>query len=223
MRSSASSRSRIVGVHGGDVADEAELGVAGAGDDEPGVLARQPDGERAVDVDAGDDVAVDLADEDHAGDVDGLGVGDPQAVAELGLLPEPVHERRDLGPAAVHDDRAQADGVQQHDVLGELARPARRSPWRCRRTSRRPPRRRTAGCTAAPRRAPRPGRRVVAPRHDGAHVLVDVGVGEVVGEEPRRAVAGAEVAAQGELGLRPRPPAASAPVGARPLDTTTSS
>ena len=62
--------------------------------DEAGVLAGQPDGERAVHVDAGDDVAVDLADEHHAGDVEGLGVGDPQAVAELGLLAEALHERR---------------------------------------------------------------------------------------------------------------------------------
>ena len=31
-----------------DVADEAELGVADVGGDEPGVLARQPDGQRAV-------------------------------------------------------------------------------------------------------------------------------------------------------------------------------
>ena len=34
-----------------------------------------------------DDLAVDLADQHHAGDVERLGVGDPQAVAELGSLP----------------------------------------------------------------------------------------------------------------------------------------
>ena len=51
-----------------------------------------------------DDVAVDLADEHHARDVERLGVGDPQAVAELGLLAEPLHEVADLRTAAVHDD-----------------------------------------------------------------------------------------------------------------------
>ena len=68
---------------------------------------------------ADDDLAVDLADEHHAGDVDGLGVGDPQAVEELGLLAEALHQVADLRTAAVHDDRAHADRAHQHDVLGE--------------------------------------------------------------------------------------------------------
>ena len=70
-------------VHRLHVADEAEVGVAGLGADEPGVLAAHADGQRAVHVDGADDVAVHLADEHHAGDVDGLGVGDALAVAEL--------------------------------------------------------------------------------------------------------------------------------------------
>ena len=119
MRSWASSDCTIAGFTFFDVADEAELGVAQAGLDQPGVLAREADGERAVGVDGGDDVAVDLADEHHAGDVEGLGVGDAEAVAELGLLAEPLHEVADLGAAAVHDDDADADRVQQHDVGGE--------------------------------------------------------------------------------------------------------
>ena len=69
-----------------------------------------------------DDLAVHLADQHHAGDVDGLGVGDALAVAELGHLAEPLHEVADLRTAAVHDDRPEADGVHQHDVLGEGGR-----------------------------------------------------------------------------------------------------
>ena len=66
-----------------------------------------------------DQLRVDLADQHHAGDVDGLGVGDPQAVAELGRLAEPRHQLADLGAAAVDDDRPHADEAHQHDVLGE--------------------------------------------------------------------------------------------------------
>ena len=102
-----------------DVADEAELGVAGGGPDQPGVLAADADGVVAVQVDRRDELRVDLADQHHAGDVDGLGVGDPQAVAELGGLAEPGHQRADLRAAAVDDDRAHPDEAHQHDVLGE--------------------------------------------------------------------------------------------------------
>ena len=41
-------------------------------------------------------------------DVDALGVGDAQAVDELGLLAEASHEVGDLRAAAVHDDRVHA-------------------------------------------------------------------------------------------------------------------
>ena len=72
-----------------------------------------------MDVDARHDVAVDLADQDHAGDVEGLGVGDAQAVAELRLHAEPAHQLADLRAAAVHDHRPDADRAQQHDVVRE--------------------------------------------------------------------------------------------------------
>ena len=107
------------GVDGVDVADEAELGVAGRRLDQPGVLAADADGVVAVEVDGRDELRVDLADEHHPGDVDGLGVGDPQPVAELGRLAQPLHQRADLRPAAVDDDGADADEAHQHDVLGE--------------------------------------------------------------------------------------------------------
>ena len=48
-----------------------------------------------------------------------LGVGDAQAVDELGLLAEPAHEVADLRAAAVHDDRVHADEAHEHDVLRE--------------------------------------------------------------------------------------------------------
>src|SRR5439155_19670509 len=53
-------------VDGGDVADIPEPRVAGDRSEQPAVLARQTDRQSAVHVDGGHDVAVDLADEDHA-------------------------------------------------------------------------------------------------------------------------------------------------------------
>ncbi len=108
-----------LGVDLGDVADEAELRVAGGRPDQAGVDAADADGVAAVHVDRGDELRVDLPLEHHAGDVDGLGVGDPQAVDELGFLAEPFHQLGDLRTAAVHDDRAHPDEAHQHDVLGE--------------------------------------------------------------------------------------------------------
>ena len=87
--------------------------------EQAGVAAADADGVVAVGVDGGDELRVDLADEHHPGDVDGLGVGDAQAAAELGGLAEAAHQRRDLRSAAVDDDRAHADEAHQHDVLGE--------------------------------------------------------------------------------------------------------
>ena len=107
-------------VDGDDVADVAELGVAGGGGDETGVLTREADRDRSVDVDDADDVAVHLADEHHPGDVERLGVGHPQAAPEFGHLAETGHQRADLRASTVHDDRQDADRLEQDDVLGEL-------------------------------------------------------------------------------------------------------
>jgi hypothetical protein len=107
------------GVDAADVAHEAEPGVALADGDEAGVLAREADGVGAVAVDGPHHLPVDLADQCHADDVDGLGVGDPQAVDEHGLLAEPGHQVGDLGPAAVDDDGVHADEPHEDDVLGE--------------------------------------------------------------------------------------------------------
>ncbi len=110
-----------LGVDLGDVADEAELGIACRGTDQTAIHPADADGEPPVDVDRGDELRVDLTLEDHAGDVDGLGVGHAETVDEFGLLSEPFHQCGDLGTAAVHDDRAHADQPHQDDVLGEQA------------------------------------------------------------------------------------------------------
>ena len=148
-----------------------------------------------MDVEGGHDVPVDLAHEDHAGDVEGLGVGHPQAVDELGDLAQPAHHVADLGAAAVDDHEPEADGVEEGDVLGEGGQP---------------------GVGLVPSPAGHEGAAAVLHHHhrvpeapdvgqgldqDGglvagvarwrapsrrAHVLVDVGVGEVVGEDRGR-------------------------------------
>ena len=102
-----------------DVADEPETGVALLDRDETAVLAGEADGVRAVTVQGGDDVTVDVADQGHADDVDGLGVGDAQPLDELGFFAEAPHEVGDLGAAAVHDDGVHADEAHEDDVLGE--------------------------------------------------------------------------------------------------------
>ena len=89
------------------------------GGEQPGVLAGEADGERAVLVDQPDQLALDLADQHHPDHVHRLGRGDPQAAAELRLDAEPVEHRGDLRAAAVHDDRLEAGEAQEDDVLGE--------------------------------------------------------------------------------------------------------
>ena len=70
-----------------DVADQAEVDVrspsttpaARAGTEQPGVLAGEADGERAVLVEQADELASDLAGEHHPDDVHHLGRRHPQA------------------------------------------------------------------------------------------------------------------------------------------------
>ena len=198
--------------------------MAGRRPDQAAVAAADADRVVAVHVDRGDELRVDLADEHHAGDVDGLGVGDPQAVAELGRLAEPRHQRGDLRSAAVDDDRAHPDEPHQHDVLrrtrrARRGRTCRRS--RCRRTSRRRSCRRSAGCTAAPRPASPPvrdGRLGSRSAHGMTPTLREAGglveserdvgglqrpagrtLGEVVDRAQRHDVAGAFVVAGGDV------------------------
>ena len=53
------------------------------GGEQAGVLAGEPDRQRAVLVDQADQLALDLADEHHPDDVHRLGGGDPQPAPEL--------------------------------------------------------------------------------------------------------------------------------------------
>ncbi len=93
--------------------------MARLGQDQAGVLAADADGQWAVQVDGGDDLPVDLADQDHPRDVHRLGVGDAMAVHELRDHAEALHERADLRATAMHHDRAQAHRAHQHHVLRE--------------------------------------------------------------------------------------------------------
>ena len=102
-------------------ADEADL--VGVGDrldlEQRPVLPRQPDRGLAGAVEPLDDFGVELADQDHLRHLDRLRVGDPQALVEPDLEPEPLHVAGDLGAAAVDDDRVEADVLEQDDVGGE--------------------------------------------------------------------------------------------------------
>src|ERR1700704_6741747 len=80
------------------------------------VIAAETYGRLAVTVDAHDDLLVDLADEHHLGDLNGVGIGDPQAGHELDRQAKAFHVGGDIGAAAVHDDRAQTDVLEQHDI-----------------------------------------------------------------------------------------------------------
>ena len=86
------------------------------------VLARKPDGEPAGGVDGRDDLFVDRARQHHFDDVDGFLVGDPEPVDEFAFDLQPFQHVGDLRPAAVDDDRVDADLAQQHDVAGEHVR-----------------------------------------------------------------------------------------------------
>ena len=89
--------------------------------DQPAVLAADADRLAAGRLDRGDDLLVDLAGQDHLDHLDGRGVGDPQPVDEGRLDLQPVEHGLDLRPAAMDDDRVDADLLQQHDVAGEVA------------------------------------------------------------------------------------------------------
>ncbi len=108
-----------------DVADPAEVLAVGAdgGADlqQAAVGTGDAGGGGAGGLDEPDHVGVDLAEQRHAHHVHHALVGDPQPADEAGLHAERVGQARDLGAAAVDDDRAQPDEVQQGDVGRERA------------------------------------------------------------------------------------------------------
>ena len=65
------------------------------------------------------DLPVDFAHQDHPDNVEGVGIGDPEAVHGTRFLAQPLQEGADLGAAPVDDHRQHADRAHQHDVLGE--------------------------------------------------------------------------------------------------------
>ncbi len=81
-------------VHVAHVADEAQLRLAGRGPQQPGILAADAHRDRREHVDGRHDRGIDLTAQHHPRDVDGLRVGHPQPVAELGHLAEATHQRR---------------------------------------------------------------------------------------------------------------------------------
>ena len=101
-----------------DVADVADLvGVRDRPDlKQRPVLAREPHRRLAVAVEAPDDVRVHLPEQHHLRHLDGLGVGDAQALDEPHLHPEALHVAGDVGTAAVHDHRVEADVLEENDV-----------------------------------------------------------------------------------------------------------
>ena len=105
-----------------DVADEAERGIRRRDRQQARILAGHADGDRLVArlaVDRRDEIAVDLADQHHAHDLERLGIGDPQAVLELRLLADAAEHRVDLRAAAMDQHAAHADAAQQQHVLSE--------------------------------------------------------------------------------------------------------
>ena len=111
-----------LGADAGDVADEAERGIRRGDRQQPRILARHADRDRLVAglaVDRRDEVAVDLADQHHADDLERLGVGHAKPVLELRLLADAAKHRVDLRPAAMHQHAAHADAPQQQHVLRE--------------------------------------------------------------------------------------------------------
>ena len=86
------------------------------------VLAAKPDGLAAGGVDVADDLLVDRAGQHHLDDLDGLFVGDAQAVDEFRLDAELLQHGGDLRAAAVHHHRIDRGLLEQHHVAGEIAR-----------------------------------------------------------------------------------------------------
>ena len=94
-----------LGVHGGDLTDEAEVGIRFllAGAEDVAVAAREADGGLTVRADSSDEGLVDPAGEDHQGGVAGLGVGDAQAGDELTFFAHLSQRASQLHSSAVDD------------------------------------------------------------------------------------------------------------------------
>ena len=79
----------------------------------------RPTAAAAGGIDQRDDLFIDLAGQDHLHHVHGALVGDPLALHEAGGDVHLGQHLADLGAAAVHHHRVDAQVLQQGDVLGE--------------------------------------------------------------------------------------------------------
>jgi hypothetical protein len=84
---------------------------------------RQADRLPAEPVDERHDLLVDRPPEDHFHDLHRFRGGHPQPFLALRRDRQPGKHAVDLGAAPVHDDRADPDELEQHDVLGEGRHP----------------------------------------------------------------------------------------------------
>ena len=107
------------GSDGGDLADEAEVGICLllARAEDVAVSAREADSGLAVRADRGDERFVDAAGEDHECSVARLGIGDAQAGDELALLAHLGERAGQLHAAAMHDCDLIAIGDEVGDGL----------------------------------------------------------------------------------------------------------
>ena len=129
------------GVDALDVADQTDIGghpvdrdAAPHGGEQVRVLTGDADGVGPVRVDQVDQLAADLTEQHHAGDVEHLGRRHPEAALEIAFDTKAFEHRADLRAAAVHDDRMDAAVAQEHHVGGERRLATRRRSSRCRRT-----------------------------------------------------------------------------------------
>jgi hypothetical protein len=111
-------------VHALDLAHVADVLAAGALDrrdaEQRAVIAAQPDAGWPWRLRRSTMSLLTLPDQHHLGDLDRGGVGHAQAAHELDRHLQALHVGGDVGPAAVHDDRVQADVLEQHHVAREV-------------------------------------------------------------------------------------------------------
>src|SRR5205085_11082412 len=87
--------------------------------DQPAILAGKADRTAALGVDCRDELFVDRPGQNHLDHFHRLAVGHSQAVDDAGLDAEPLEHMGELLPAAVHDNRIDADLLHQDDAGGK--------------------------------------------------------------------------------------------------------
>ena len=107
-----------------DRPNEADVAAVGGGTarntEEVAVIAAQPNRWLAVTPEPQHDLFVDLADQHHLRDLNRRLVADAQPTAKLDREAKPLHVFGDLGASTVHNDRVEADVLEQHYIAREL-------------------------------------------------------------------------------------------------------